>query len=190
MRVRRSVWFGIVAAAWMAMAGSMAGCASAPAVAPLQAPAGETLPLAVRVAVDIDPSVPDLASSEYSGYHWRYPLASIMRQAALNVFQRAFREAGPLASNPQPTITLLIKGTSSINPLMGDYYGQVTAVIFPGADISAKPAGEYNSEGKASATIYSTEGVRLAFEAAFTRLANKMLADPQFLEQLRASPAR
>src|SRR5215470_10252891 len=138
MKIRRSVWLGIAAAAWLALA----GCANAPAVVPLQAPPGQTLPLAAPVAIEIDPSVPQWLNSEFNGYVWTAPLAPVMQEEA---------------------VTLVIKGSTLINPLMANYYGLATATVFAGADTFARPIGAYSAEGKASAMIYSVAGVHAAF---------------------------
>jgi len=186
MKIRRSVWLGIAAAAWLALA----GCANAPAVVPLQAPPGQTLPLAAPVAIEIDPSVPQWLNSEFNGYVWTAPLAPVMQEEAFKLFQRVFSEVGPPASLQAPAVTLVIKGSTLINPLMANYYGLATATVFAGADTFARPIGAYSGEGKASAMIYSVAGVHAAFEATFAEIANRMLADPTFVERVRAQPAR
>jgi len=186
MKIRRSVWLGIAAAAWLALA----GCANAPAVVPLQAPPGQTLPLAAPVAIEIDPSVPQWLNSEFNGYVWTAPLAPVMQEEAFKLFQRVFSEVGPPASLQAPAVTLVIKGSTLINPLMANYYGLATATVFAGADTFARPIGTYSGEGNASAMIYSVAGVHAAFAATFTEIANRMLEDPAFVERLRAQPAR
>lgn len=171
------------------MLATIAGCATAPPTPQLRAPAGESLPIAARVAIEIDRSVPSSSTSEYNGYVWSYPQARLMQQAALHVFDRAFTEVGPAWSLQQPTVTLRITGSSSINPLFAEYYGVATVTAFTGSATFGRPVAEYRGEGKASRIIYSIDGVRAAFEAAFTDVANRMLADGGFLERVRAQPS-
>jgi len=186
MRIRRSAWLGIATSAWLAVA----GCANAPGVVSLHAPPGHALPIAAPVAIEIDPSVPQWLSSEFNGYVWTAPLAPVMREEALKLFQRVFSEVGPPASLQTPTVTLVIKGSTLINPLMSNYYGLATVTVFAGADTFARPIGTYSGEGNASAMIYSVAGVHAAFAATFTEIANRMLADPALVERVRTQPAR
>jgi hypothetical protein len=143
------------------------------------------LPIAANVAIEFDPSLPDFANSAAGAYLWSYPSAQVMQQAALKVFQRVFGQVGTAPGVQQPAVTLWITGSSLINPAMGDYYGRATATAFSGTDTSGSPIAEYRGEGKASATVYSLVGVQKAFEASFAEIANRMLADPAFLERVR-----
>ncbi|MBL8538970.1 MAG: hypothetical protein JNK68_01235 [Betaproteobacteria bacterium] len=146
-------------------------------------PAGMSLPIAARVAVEPDPGMPQV---QMRSAWWSYPDAQLMQQAALNVFQKLFSDAGPAATVEGPAITIVLKGDSSLNPTLNEYYANATATVFAGADTHAMPIATFNGNGKASQSNYSRSGIREAYEAAFAQIANDLLADKPLLARLRA----
>jgi len=146
-------------------------------------PPGVKLPLAARVAVEPDPSMPQI---QMRTAWWSYPDAQLMQQAGLNVFHRVFTEAGPASTVDQPSVTIMLKGDSSLNPTLNEYYANVTATVFAGADTYASPVAAFNGSGKASQSNYSRIGILEAYEAAFAQISGDMLADRQLLERIQA----
>ncbi len=146
-------------------------------------PPGVTLPIPARVAVEPDPSMPQM---QMRSAWWSYPDAQLMQQAGLNIFHRLFSDAGPAATVDRPTITIVLKGDSSLNPTLNEYYANATATVFAGADAYAMPIAAFNGNGKASQSNYSRSGILEAYEAAFAQIANDMLADKQLLARLQA----
>lgn len=144
-------------------------------------PPGLALPIAARVAVEPDPSMPQV---QMRTAWWSYPDAQLMQQAGLNVFHRVFSDAGPAATVEQPAATIVLKGDSSLNPTLNEYYANVTASVFSGADTRAMPIAVFNGSGKASQSNYSRSGILEAYEAAFAQIANNLLADKQLLARL------
>lgn len=147
-------------------------------------PPGVALPIATRVAVEADPRMPQI---QMRSAWWSYPDAQLMQQAALNVFQKVFSDAGPAATVDRPAITIVLKGDSSLNPTLNEYYANATATVFAGADTNAMPIATFNGNGKASQSNYSRSGIREAYEAAFAQIANDVLADTQLLARLQAT---
>jgi len=141
-------------------------------------PAGTALPVRGRVAVEPDPSMPQF---EMRTAWWTYPDVHLMQQAALNIFHRLFSDAGPAATVQDPAVTIVLKGNSSLNPTLNEYYANVTATVFKGADTYSMPIAVFKGDGKASEQDYSRSGVLMAYEAAFVQVANKLLADRQLL---------
>jgi hypothetical protein len=150
-------------------------------------PPGVALPIAARVAVEPDPSMPQI---QMRTAWWSYPDAQLMQQAGLNVFHRLFSDAGPASTVDRPVITIVLKGDSSLNPTLNEYYANATATVFAGSDTRAMPIAAFNGNGKASQSNYSRSGILEAYEAAFAQIANNLLADKQLLARLRASSAK
>jgi len=111
----------------------------------------------------------------------------LMQEAALNVFHRLFTDAGPAATVHDPTVSIVLKGNSSLNPTLNEYYASVTATVFPGADTYSAPLASFSGDGKASQPNYTRGGILMAYEAAFAQLANKLLADPQLLARIQGT---
>jgi hypothetical protein len=147
-------------------------------------PAGVALPISARVAVEPDPSMPQV---QMSSAWFSYPDAQLMQQAALNVFHRLFAEAGPAATVPDPAVTIVLKGNSSLNPTLNEYYANVTATVFAGRDTYAAPLAAFSGAGKASQPNYTRSGILMAYEAAFAQIANKLLADPKFRARVQGT---
>lgn len=147
-------------------------------------PPGTSLPIAARVAVEPDPG---MLRIQIRSAWWSYPDAQLMQQAALNVFQKLFCDAGPAATVENPAVTIVLMGDSSLNPTLNEYYANATATVFAGADTHATPIATFNANGKASQSNYSRSGIREAYEAAFAQIANDLLADRQLLARLRAT---
>jgi hypothetical protein len=145
-------------------------------------PAGAALPIKARVAIEPDPSMPQM---QMRTAWWSYPDVQLMQQAGLNVFHRLFTDAGPAATVQDPAITIVLKGTSSLNPTLNEYYANVTATVFPGGNTYTAPLAVFSGEGKASQPNYSRAGVLMAYEAAFAQLANKLLADKLLLARIQ-----
>jgi len=146
-------------------------------------PAGIALPLQARVAVEPDPNMPQF---QMRTAWWSYPDVELMQQAGLNIFHRIFSDAGPAATVQDPAVTIVLKGTSSLNPTLNEYYASVTATVFGGADTYSMPLAVFNGDGKASQQNYTRSGVLMAYEAAFAQIGNKLLADPQLLARIQA----
>jgi hypothetical protein len=146
-------------------------------------PPGIALPIPARVAVEPDPSMPHV---QMRTAWWSYPDVQLMQQAALNVFHRMFSDAGPAATLDQPSVTLVLKGDSSLNPTLNEYYANVTVTVFSGADTYAVPIAVFNGSGKASQSNYSRSGILEAYEAAFAQISNDVLADKQLLARIEA----
>jgi hypothetical protein len=121
---------------------------------------------------------------------WSYPDAQLMQQAGLNVFHRLFSDAGPAATVDRPSITIVLKGDSSLNPTLNEYYANATATVFSGADTYAMPIAVFNGNGKASQSNYSRSGILEAYEAAFAQIATDLLADKQLLARFQAKPRK
>lgn len=149
-------------------------------------PSGVALPLRARVAVEADASMPQIQMFT----DWSYPDVHLMQQAGLNIFHRVFSDAGPAATVQNPTVTMVLKGRSSLNPTLNEYYASVTATVFAGTNTSGAPIAVLNGEGKASQQNYSRSGVLMAYEAAFAQIANKLLADQQLLARMQAKTTR
>jgi hypothetical protein len=147
-------------------------------------PPGVVLPMPARVAVEPDPSMPQV---QMRSAWWSYPDVQLMQQAGLNVFHRIFSDAGPAATVEQPTATIVLKGDSSLNPTLNEYYANVTATVFAGADTHAMPLAVFNGSGKASQSNYSRSGILEAYEAAFAQIGNNLLADRQLLDRIKAT---
>lgn len=150
-------------------------------------PAGVAIPIPARVAVEPDASMPRV---QMRSAWWSYPDAQLMQQAALNVFHRLFSDAGPAATVADPNVTIVLKGDSSLNPTLNEYYANATATVFPGADTYAMPIAVFNGSGKASQTNYSRSGILEAYEAAFAQIANDLLADKQLLTRLQPKASK
>jgi hypothetical protein len=141
------------------------------------------LPMPARVAVEPDPRMPQI---QMRSAWWSYPDVQLMQQGGLNVFHRMFSDAGPAATVEQPSVTIVLKGDSSLNPTLNEYYANVTATVFSGADIHAMPIAVFNGSGKASQSNYSRSGILEAYEAAFAQIANNLLADQPLLARIQA----
>lgn len=181
----RSRQLGIVLGSLVAL--SLAGCANSTSQnwtpQGWVPPAGVALPFRARVAVEPDPNMPSL---QMAGNDWTYPDSQLMQQAALNVFHRVFTDAGPAASVQDPTITVVLKGSSLLNPTLAEYYATATATFFSGANTYAAPIAVLQGSGRASQPDYVRGGFLMAYEAAFAQLASRMLADPNLVSHLRA----
>jgi hypothetical protein len=180
----RSRQLGIVLGSLVAL--SLAGCANSTSQTPQgwTPPAGVALPFKARVAVEPDPNMPSL---QMAGNDWTYPDSQLMQQAALNVFHRVFSDAGPAASVQDPAITIVLKGTSSLNPTLAEYYANATATFFSGANTYSAPIAVLQGSGRASQPDYVRSGFLMAYEAAFAQLASQMLADPNLVSRLRGA---
>jgi hypothetical protein len=145
-------------------------------------PPNVSLPIQARVAVKPDPALPQV---QMQSAWWTYPDAQLMQQAGLNVFHRLFSEAGPPATVDQPSVTIVLKGDSSLNPTLNEYYANATATVFSGADTYAIPIAVFNGNGKVSQSNYSRSGILEAYEAAFAQIANNLLADKTLLTRIQ-----
>ena len=150
-------------------------------------PAGVSLPIKGRVAVEPDPNMPQI---QMRTAWWSYPDVQLMQQAGLNVFHRLFTDAGPAATVQDPAVTIVLKGNSSLNPTLNEYYASVTATVFPGVDIYAMPLATFSGDGKASQPNYTRSGILMAYEAAFAQLANKLLADTQLRARIQGTGSK
>ncbi len=185
---RRHVCLPSVAAALLAAIVMMlTGCGTAPSSGPpkLSPPPGVTLPIPARVAVQVDPSMPNTQTVEFRGDTWQYPEAELMQQAAMKVFREMFGEVGTPQSVTAPAITIRLTGYSSVNPIMSEYYATPTATVFAGGDTYAQPLGTFSGNGTASQPNFSRAGVASAYEGGFRQIGNRMLADPSLLARLR-----
>jgi ABC-type phosphate transport system substrate-binding protein len=165
----------------------LAGCASALSTdsARVRAPAGVTLPLATRVTVELDPTMPDTQTVEFRGASWQYPDAELMREAALRVFGQVFQEVGTPPAMTAPIVTLQVSGSSSLNPVMNEYYANATVRVFPSASTYAQPIASFAGTGQASQPDFVDDGIAQAYAGAFRQIADLLLADPQFIASLR-----
>lgn len=167
----------------------IAACASAPSSGPgrLNAPPGATLPLPARVAVQVNSSMVDTQTVEFRGETWQYADADLMQQAATRVFGQVFQETGTPQSMSAPTVTLLLNGSSSVNPVMSEYYANANATVFQGRNTYVQPIASFSGAGQASQPNFTREGISQAYEAAFREIANLMLADPTLVARLRGN---
>jgi hypothetical protein len=143
------------------------------------------LPIATRVAVQADPAMPSVQTVEFRGTAWQYADVALMQQAAARVFGQVFQEAGPLPAESNPAITLVLAGSSSLNPVMNEYYANVTVTVFAGADTSAQPIASIAGTGQASQANLADDGIGQAYEGALWQIAYLLLADPHFVAALR-----
>ncbi len=165
------------------------GCGTSPSgPAPLRPPSDVTLPIRARVAVQVDPAMVNTQTVELRGETWQYPGAELMQHAAMRVFREMFTEVGVAPSMSSPSVTIRLSGSSSVNPVMSEYYANATATIFPGADTYTQPLGIHSGSGTASQPNFSQGGIASAYERAFRQIGNRMLADPKLLVSLRAKP--
>jgi hypothetical protein len=165
----------------------MAGCAVAPSSGPgpLSAAPGVTLPLPARVALQVDPTMPDTQTVEFRGEIWQYADAELMQQAATTVFRQVFSEVGTPERVGAPTVTFQLNGSSSVNPVMSEYYANATATIFQGGNTYVQPVASFSGTGQASQPNFTRDGIAQAYENAFRQIANLLLADPNLLSRLR-----
>ncbi len=168
----------------------IAGCATSPSSGrvTLSAPPGVMLPIRARVAVRVDPDMVNTQTVELRGETWQYPDAELMQQAAKRVFREIFTEVGDAQTMGAPSVTIQLSGSSSVNPVMSEYYASATAKVFIGADTYAPPLGTYSGSGTASQPNFSQGGIATAYEGAFGRIGNLMLADPKVLSKIRGKP--
>ncbi len=166
------------------------GCGTSPsAPAPLRPPPDMTLPIRARVAVQVDPAMVNTQTVELRGETWQYPGAELMQHAAMRIFREMFTEVGLASSMDSPSVTIRLSGSSSVNPVMSDYYANATATVFPGEDTYTQPLGIYSGSGTASQPNFSQGGIASAYERAFRQIGNRMLADPKLLVNLRVRPS-
>jgi ABC-type phosphate transport system substrate-binding protein len=175
-----------VAALLLAVISGCATSASGPTA--LKVPPGVTLPVRARVAVQVDPAMVNTQTVEFRGETWQYPDAELMQQAAMRVFREVFTEVGIAPSMSAPSVTIRVSGSSSLNPVMNEYYASASATIFPGADTYTRPLGTESGSGTASQDNFSQGGIASAYEGAFRQIVNRMLADPRLLSKIRAKP--
>lgn len=163
------------------------GCAMAPSTPQVvTAPAGVNLPLTARVAVQVNPTMPGTQTVEFRGDTWQYPDSELMQQAAIRIFREVFTEVGAAGTLSAPTVTVMLNGSSSVNPVMSEYYANATATVFPGGDTYTQPLGTFSGAGTGSQPNFSQGGIATAYEGAFRQIANRMLADAALLAKLRA----
>jgi hypothetical protein len=163
-----------------------AGCATAPsAPTPLVAPPGVELPIRARVAVQVNPTMPGTQTVEYRGEIWQYPDSELMQQAAIRIFREVFVEVGAAQTISAPTVTIVLNGSSSVNPVMNEYYANATATVFPGGNTYTEPLGTFSGSGTGSQPNFSQAGIATAYEGAFRQIASRMLADRGFLSKVR-----
>lgn len=162
----------------------IAGCGATRGPTALTAPPGVTLPIRARVAVQVNPAMPNTQTVEFRGETWQYPDTELMQQAAIRVFREMFTEVGAAQSMTAPTITVRLDGSSSVNPVMSEYYANVTATVFPGGDTYTQPLGTYSGGGTGSQPNFSQTGIASAYEGAFRQIGNRMLGDRGFLAKL------
>ncbi len=164
------------------------GCGTSPsAPAPIRAPAGVTLPIATRVAVQVNAAMPDMQTVEFRGETWQYADAELMQQAALRVFRLVFAEVGTPPGMSEPAVTLQLTGSSSVNPVMSEYYANATVTAFPGTNTSVQPIVSVAGTGQASQPNFARAGITQAYEGAFRQVADLLLADPRFIASLRGN---
>jgi len=165
----------------------VAGCGTAPSgPAPLTPPPGMELPVRARVAVQINPTMPGWQTVEFRGETWQYPDSELMQQAAIRVFREAFSEVGVAPNMSAPTVTVVLNGSSSVNPVMSEYYANATATVFPGSDTYTEPLGTFSGSGTGSQPNFSQAGIATAYERAFRQIASRMLADRPLLAKMRS----
>ena len=111
--------------------------------------------------------------------------AQLMQEAAARVFSLVFQEVGTQPAMTAPAITLQLNGSSSLNPVMNEYYANATVTVFPGADTAAQPIASIAGAGQASQPNFVQDGIAQAYEGAFRQIAELLLADPHFVASLR-----
>jgi hypothetical protein len=98
---------------------------------------------------------PGTQTVEFRAETWQYPDSELMQQAAIRVFREVFTEVGAAPTLSAATITVVLNGSSSWNPVMNEYNANATATVFPG------------------------------YEGAFRQIGNRMLADGGLLAKLK-----
>lgn len=186
MRGKRAlVWTCAVSGAALL---TLTGCASAPpSAAPtrLMSPPAVALPIATRVAIQVDPAMAETQTVEFRGASWQYADASLMQEAAARVFAQVFQEVGTLPAPGAPAVTLQLHGSSSLNAAMNEYYANVTVRVFSGANTYAQPIASFAGTGQASEPNFVRDGIARAYEGAFRQIVDFLLADPHFVASLR-----
>ncbi len=153
-------------------------------------PPGVTLPIRARVAVQVDSTMPGWQTVEFRGDTWQYPDSELMQQAAIRIFREVFTEAGAAQTLGNPTVTVVLNGSSSVNPVMNEYYASATAKVFPGGDTYTQPLGTFSGSGTGSQPNFSQGGIATAYEGAFRQVATRMLANGALLSKLRAQSSQ
>ncbi len=163
----------------------IAGCTTVPSVpTKVTAPPGVTLPVRARVAVQVNPTMPGTQTVEFRGETWQYPDSGLMQQAAIRVLREVFSEVDAAQTLSAPTITVVLNGSSSVNPVMSEYYSNATATVFPGGNTYIQPLGTFSGSGTGSQPNFSQAGIAAAYEGAFRQIGNRMLADRGLLAKL------
>lgn len=163
-----------------------AGCATAPsAPAPLVAPPGVALPIRARVAVQVNSTMPGTQTVEFRGETWQYPDSELMQQAAIRILREVFSEVGTASTLSAAQITVVLNGSSSVNPVMSEYYANATATVFPGENTYTQPLGTFSGSGTGSQPNFSQAGIATAYEGAFRQIGNRMLADRALLAKMK-----
>ncbi|MFO1207277.1 MAG: hypothetical protein U1E63_16400 [Burkholderiales bacterium] len=161
----------------------LGACASSPPVRQVQPAGGLSLPIAMRVALQVDPAMPPTQTVEYRGAGWSYADAELMQAAALNVFGQVFQEAAVAPTADAPVITLQLNGSSSLNPVLGEYHANATVTVFAGADTASEAIAFFAGTGQGSQPN-PDDGVWQAYDAAFREIAELLLVDPHLLSAL------
>lgn len=166
---------------------ALAGCVAAPSARPARVGAASAvvLPIATRVALQVDPAMPDVQTIEFRGATWQYGDAQLMQEAAARVFSLVFQEVETQPATTAPAITLQLNGSSSLNPEMNEYYANATVTVFPGADTAVQPIASIAGAGQASLPSFVQDGIAQAYEGAFRQIVELLLADPHFVASLR-----
>jgi len=132
--------------------------------------------------------MPASQTVEFRDETWRYAEPTLMQQAAEKVFGQIFSEVGALQTIRDPWITLQLHGSSSVNPVLGEYYANASATLFAGGGTDDEPFGSFPGTGQAILTTppaFAPEGIVRAYEAAFRQVVELLLADPQVLAALQ-----
>lgn len=177
-----------VALAGAVLIGALAGCASSPpagGAARVGSAAGIALPIAARVAVQVDPSMPDTQTVEFRGESWQYDDANLMQEAAMRVFGQVFQEVGTGPTMSAPTLTLQLNGSSSLNPVMNEYFANATVTVFAGANTDVQPIASFAGTGQAGQADFGRGGIEQAYEGAFRQAAELLLMDPHLIASVR-----
>lgn len=165
---------------------AFAGCAATPSAgsARVGSPMGVELPIAARVAVVADPTMPDVRTVEFRGTTWRYADAALMQEAAARVFGAMFQEVGTPPAVSGPVVTLQLYGSSSLNAVTNEYYANASVAVFQGGNTTAPPIASVAGTGRAGHPDFVDDGIAQAYEEAFRQIAELLLADPHFVASL------
>ncbi len=173
---------------WPVLLALVAGCADK-SVKPGHEEATLDQHLPLRLAVDMNPD--DLAlmthhfyniRAYYETYHWTAE-GRLVRRAALTAFAPLVEQVLPRDEMPVPDMIIKVRGNSIYNPMMQNFYTEVTAT---GYLPNGEEVGSFQAESVAkSAIVFHEQELERAYVAAFQDTARKFLQSGAMSEAVR-----